>query len=125
MLTIETERRVSRFLYQLAKGEVEAEKRKLELISNSQFNPFQCYKCFDKKIRQRIECYDIVNFMKEYQQFCSLHEAALIILFYDKEEKNYWTYQNFINFLIVGYQNYTNAINFEYKEEDKRKKRYL
>ncbi len=122
MLTIETERRVSRFLYQLAKGEVEAEKRKLELISNSQFNPFQCYKCFDKKIRQRIECYDIVNFMKEYQQFCSLHEAALIILFYDKEEKNYWTYQNFINFLIVGYQNYTNAINFEYKEEDNNEK---
>ena len=85
MLTIETERRVSRFLCELGKSEVEAERRKLELISNPQFNPFQCYKCLDKKIRQRIECYDIVTFMKEFQQFCTLHEAALLILFYDKE----------------------------------------
>ena len=118
MLTIETERRISRFLCKLRKSEVEAERRKLELISNPQFNPFQCYKCLDKKIRQRIECYDIVTFMKEFQQFCTLHEAALLILFYDKEQKNYWTYQNFVNFLIVGYKNYTNSINFEYKEED-------
>ena len=48
MLTIETERRVSKFFSTLLNYELLSQKAKNELISNELFNPYQCFKAIDK-----------------------------------------------------------------------------
>ena len=48
MLTIETERRVSKFFSILLNYELLSQKAKNELLSNELFNPYQCFKAIDK-----------------------------------------------------------------------------
>lgn len=111
MLTIETERRVSKFFSTLLKYELLSQKSKNELISNESFNPYQCFKAIDKNNKRKIDPYDIVSFMKKNREHCTLHEASFIILFSDPEQSQYLTYPNFVNFLL---SNFTSSTNIEY-----------
>ena len=105
MLTIETERRVTQFLITLSEEELKVQRKKEELINNYDFNPFQCFQFLDTKSKESIDCYDIFNFMKSNYQYISLHECFLIILFYDTKDQNFWSYDNFVHYLINGYNN--------------------
>ena len=54
MLTIETERRVSKFFSTLLNYELLSQKAKNELISNELFNPYQCFKAIDKNNKRKM-----------------------------------------------------------------------
>ena len=56
MLTIETERRVSKWIACLLEYETLTLKCKNELVSNEMFNPYQCFKALDKNNKM---CYNI------------------------------------------------------------------
>lgn len=111
MLTIETERRVSKFFSTLLNYELLSQKAKNELISNELFNPYQCFKAIDKNNKRKIDPYDIVSFMKKNREHCTLHEASFIILFSDPEQSQYFSYPNFLSFLL---SNFTSSTNIEY-----------
>ena len=102
MLTIETERRISKFLITLSEEELKIQSIKDTLINDNNFNPYQCFKFLDRGSKEAIDCYDIFNYMKENSKYITLHESLLIILYYDTNDQNFWSYENFINFLIHG-----------------------
>ena len=112
MLTIETERRVSKWIACLLEYETLTLKCKNELVSNEMFNPYQCFKALDKNNKRKIDSYDIVSFLKKNRIHCTLHEASFIILFYDPEQSGYFTYGNFLNFLLSNFNTYSNIENF-------------
>ena len=114
MLTIETERRVTKFLITLSEEELKVQRKKEELINNYEFNPYQCFQFLDKNSKDSIDCYDIFNFMKSNFEYITLHESFLIILFYDTKDQNFWSYDNFVNYLLNGYTNLNNIRRTEF-----------
>ena len=103
MLTIETERRISKFLIILSEEESKVQRNKEKLFNNYDFNPYQCFKFLDKNSKEAIDCYDISNFMKENSEYITLQESFLIILYYDTKDQNFWSYDNFVNYLLNGF----------------------
>ena len=103
MLTIETERRISKFLIILSEEESKVQRNKEKLLNNYDFNPYQCFKFLDKNSKEAIDCYDISNFMKENSEYITLQESFLIILYYDTKDQNFWSYDNFVNYLLNGF----------------------
>ena len=114
MLTIETERRIAKFLIVLSEEELKVQRQKENLINNYDFNPYQCFKYLDKNSKESIDCYDIFNFMKENSEYITLRESYLIILFYDTKDQNYWSYDNFINYLLNGFINTNNNKKYDF-----------
>ena len=118
MLTIETERRVAKFFYAISQYEIEVQNQKSILLQNEEFNVYQCFKHLDSQNREKIEILDIIQFLKNNYINCSHVEIKILFLFYNPELNNYWTYENFLNFLLAGYNNYENInkeINFSKK----------
>ena len=103
MLTIETERRIAKFLIILSEEESKVQRNKEKLLNNYDFNPYQCFKFLDKNSKEAIDCYDISNFMKENSEYITLQESFLIILYYDTKDQNFWSYDNFVNYLLNGF----------------------
>ena len=114
MLTIETERRVTQFLITLSEEELKVQRKKEELINDYDFNPYECFKFLDKKSKESIDYYDIFNFMKDNLEYITLHESFLIILYYDTKDQNFWSYENFINYLLNGYTSLSQIRRFEF-----------
>ena len=121
MLTIETERRIAKFFYAISQNEIEVQNQKSILLQNEEFNVYQCFKHLDSQNREKIEILDIIQFLKNNYINCSHVEIKILFLFYNPELNNYWTYENFLNFLYAGYKNYENInkeINFSKKSEN-------
>lgn len=102
MLTIETERRITKLFLALVNGELSCLPNRLRLITHKEFNAFQCFKHLDQKGKEYINAYDIVHFFKLNNTFCTIDEAEMIILFYDKDNSNYMSYSNFFIMLYSG-----------------------
>ena len=114
MLTIETERRVTQFLITLSEEELKVQREKEELINDYDFNPYECFKFMDKNSKESIDYYDIFNFMKDNLEYITLHESFLIILYYDTKDQNFWSYENFVNYLLNGYSSLSQIRRFEF-----------
>jgi len=121
MLTIETERRIAKFLYAISQNEIEVQNQKSILLQNEEFNAYECFKHLDSQNRDKLEILDIIQFLKNNYINCSHIEIKILILFYNPELNDYWTYENFLNFLLAGYNNYDNMnkeINFSKKSRN-------
>jgi len=105
MLTIETERRVAKFLMTLSEEETKVQRVKNLLINDYDFNPYECFQYLDMNSKESIDGNDIFNFMKENYKYITLQESYLIILFYDTKDQNFWSYDNFVHFLTCDFQN--------------------
>ena len=113
MLTIETERLIAKFLIKLSEEELKVQRYKVELLNNYDFNPYECFNYLDKKLKESIDYYDIFNFMRDNSISIALSESFLIILYYDTKDQNFWSYENFVNFLLnYSENNNIKRINF-------------
>lgn len=113
MLTIETERLIAKFLIKLSEEELKVQRYKVELLNNYDFNPYECFNYLDKKLKESIDYYDIFNFMRDNSISITLSESFLIILYYDTKDQNFWSYENFVNFLLnYSENNNIKRINF-------------
>ena len=113
MLSIETERIISKFLITLLEEESKIQRCKDELINNCNFNPYQCF-TYINNIKDTIDNNDIYNFMNLNSINITLDESYLIILYFDIKSQNFWYFDNFIIFLINNYNilNNNKRLNF-------------
>lgn len=102
MLTIETERRVSKVFTSLSLGELSCLLNRHSLITHRDFNGYQCFKRLDQKGKEYIDAYDIVDFLKSNNTYCTIDEAEMIVMFYDKCNKEHMSYSNFFTMLYSG-----------------------
>ena len=99
MLSIETERYIAKFLLVLSEEELKIQKNKDELINNNNFNPYLCF-TYISNGKDKIDNKDIYNFMNNNSINITLEESYLIILYFDTKLQNYWSFENFVVFLL-------------------------
>ena len=106
-------------MQKLSEEELKIQKLKENLIINLDFNPYQCFRILDIENKNSIDCYDLYNYLKNNKQYSTLHECYLIIIYYDKEDQNFWSYENFVSFILNGYKNNLNSVHYEFHSPDK------
>lgn len=99
MLSIETERYIAKFFLVLSEEELKIQKNKDELINNNNFNPYLCFTYINNG-KEKIDSKDIYNFMNNNSINITLEESYLMILYFDTKLQNYWSFENFVVFLL-------------------------
>ncbi len=97
MTSIETEKRLSKLMMQLAEGERTIEISRQVLSDLYDFNAYQIFKNLDIEGKNRIDINNIIEFLKNKGIYINEEEARLIILFYDQDFDGILTYPEFIN----------------------------
>ena len=97
MNSIETEKRLSKLMMQLAEGERTIEISRQVLSDLYDFNAYQIFKNLDIEGKNRIDINNIIEFLKNKGIYINEEEARLIILFYDQDFDGILTYPEFIN----------------------------
>lgn len=97
MTSIETEKRLSKLMMQLAEGERTIEISRQVLSDLYDFNAYQIFKNLDIEGKNRIDVNNIIEFLKNKGIYINEKEARLIILFYDQDFDGILTYPEFIN----------------------------
>jgi Ca2+-binding EF-hand superfamily protein len=97
MNSIETEKRLSKLMMQLAEGERTIEISRQVLSDLYDFNAYQIFKNLDTEGKNRIDINNIIEFLKNKGIYINEEEARLIILFYDQDFDGILTYPEFIN----------------------------
>ena len=97
MTSIETEKRLSKLMMQLAEGERTIEISRQVLSDLYDFNAYQIFKNLDTEGKNRIDINNIIEFLKNKGIYINEEEARLIILFYDQDFDGVLTYPEFIN----------------------------
>jgi Ca2+-binding EF-hand superfamily protein len=97
MNSIETEKRLSKLMMQLAEGERTIEISRQVLSDLYDFNAYQIFKNLDIEGKNRIDVNNIIEFLKNKGIYINEEEARLIILFYDQDFDGILTYPEFIN----------------------------
>ena len=97
MTSIETEKRLSKLMMQLAEGERTIEISRQVLSDLYDFNAYQIFKNLDIEGKNRIDVNNIIEFLKNKGIYINEEEARLIILFYDQDFDGILTYPEFIN----------------------------
>ena len=95
--SIETEKRLSKLMMQLAEGERTIEISRQVLSDLYDFDAYQIFKNLDVEGKNRIDSNNIVDFLKNKGIYASQEEAKLIILFYDQDFDGVLTYPEFIS----------------------------
>ena len=99
MSSIETEKRLSKLMMQLAEGERTIEISRQVLSDLYDFNAYQIFKHLDIEGKNRIDINNIIEFLKNKGIYINEEEARLIILFYDQDFDGILTYPEFINLI--------------------------
>ena len=95
MFSAETESILSRLLLKLAEDESLVEATRLNLVDQSEFNPYNVYRFLDVENKKYIDEYNLLNFLKyiqkyylnrKHQVFATLGELRSIISHYDANE---------------------------------------
>ena len=97
MTSIETEKLLSKLLMQLAEGERTIEISRQVLSDLYDFDAYQIFKNLDIEGKNRIDCNNIIDFLKNKGVYTNVEEVKLIILFYDQDFDGVLTYPEFIN----------------------------
>ena len=95
--SIETEKRLSKLMMQLAEGERTIEISRQVLSDLYDFDAYQIFKNLDIEGKNRIDSNNIVDFLKNKGIYASQEEAKFIILFYDQDFDGVLTYPEFIS----------------------------
>jgi hypothetical protein len=64
MISLETETKIARLLFTLADGEKAIEVSRQVLSDQRDFDPYQAFKRLDREGKNRIDEFDIVDFLK-------------------------------------------------------------
>ena len=97
LTSIETEKRLSKLMMQLAEGERTIEISRQVLSDLYDFDAYQIFKNLDVEGKNRIDSINIIDYLKNKGIYASSEEAKLIILFYDQDFDGVLTYPEFIN----------------------------
>ena len=97
MSSIETEKRLSKLMMQLAEGERTIEISRQVLSDLYDFDAYQIFKNLDIEGKNRVDSINIIDFLKNKGIYASQEETKLIILFYDQDFDGVLTYPEFIN----------------------------
>ena len=95
--SIETEKRLSKLMMQLAEGERTIEISRQVLSDLYDFDAYQIFKNLDIEGKNRIDSINIIDYLKNKGIYASSEEAKLIIIFYDQDFDGVLTYPEFIN----------------------------
>ena len=85
MCSIETEKRLSKLFMILAEGERTVEISRKVLSELKEFEPFTIFRNLDGERKNKIDSYNITNYLQNKGIYVSEQEAQLIILFYDQD----------------------------------------
>ena len=97
MISIETEKRLSKLMMQLAEGERSIEISRQVLSDLYDFDAYQIFKNLDVEGKNRIDSNNIIDFLQNKGIYTNQEEAKLLILFYDQDFDGVLTYPEFIN----------------------------
>lgn len=103
MLSIETEARVAKLFINLAEGEKSVEINRQVLADQIDFDPYTAFKRIDSRLKNSIDEFDIVDFLKVNSIYCTYNEARFIIYFYDQTNKGYLNYAEFLNLVLSDF----------------------
>ena len=106
MLSKETEARITRILLSIAESQRSIEINKQVLNDNFDYNPFQIFNSLDNCNKNKIDLYDIINFLNSKCIFANETEVNFLILQYDIDNDCCLSFNEFLNLI----QN-TNSLN--------------
>ena len=106
MLSKETEARMTRILLSIAESQRSIEINKQVLNDNFDYNPFQIFNSLDNCNKNKIDLYDIINFLNSKCIFANETEVNFLILQYDIDNDCCLSFNEFLNLI----QN-TNSLN--------------
>ena len=106
MLSKETEARMTRILLSIAEFQRSIEINKQVLNDNFDYNPFQIFNSLDNCNKNKIDLYDIINFLNSKCIFANETEVNFLILQYDIDNDCCLSFNEFLNLI----QN-TNSLN--------------
>ncbi len=99
MLSIETEARIVKILLTLSENEKSIEISRQLLREDNDFDSYQIFRYLDKGSKNKIDSYDIINFLRKRRIKVNELEVNFFILSYDEVSNNYLSYIEFLNFL--------------------------
>jgi Ca2+-binding EF-hand superfamily protein len=99
MCSIETEKRLSKLLMILAEGERTVEISRKVLSELKEYEPFTIFRNLDGERKNKIDSFNIINYLENKGIYVSEQEAQLIILFYDQDFDCFLSFSEFINLI--------------------------
>ena len=99
MCSIETEKRIAKLFMILAEGERSIEISRQVLSDLKEFDSYQIFKNLDYESKNKIDAYNIIDYLKNKGIYSSEEEAQLIVLFYDQDYDTYLSFTEFINLI--------------------------
>ena len=99
MCSIETQKRIAKLFLILAEGERSIEISRQVLSDLKEFDPYQIFKNLDIEKKNKIDAYNIIDYLRDKGIYASEEEAQLIILFYDQDYDTYLSFSEFINLI--------------------------
>ena len=99
MCSIETEKRIAKLFIILAEGERTVEISRQVLSDLKEFDSYQIFKNLDIERKNKIDAYNIIDYLRNKGIYASEEEAQLIILFYDQDYDTYLSFSEFINLI--------------------------
>ena len=83
----------------LAEGERNVELTRQVLCDNNDYDPYTIFKLIDMNNKNRINNEDIVSFLNKNKVYISKEEASFIIMFYDEDFDDEFSYLEFTNMI--------------------------
>ena len=99
MCSIETKKRIAKLFIILAEGERTVEISRQVLSDLKEFDSYQIFKNLDIERKNKIDAYNIIDYLRNKGIYASEEEAQLIILFYDQDYDTYLSFSEFINLI--------------------------
>ena len=99
MLSKETEARITKILLSIANLERSIEINRQVLNDNFDYDPFQIFKSLDNCNKNKIDLYDIINFLNSKCIFVNETEVNFLILQYDIDNDCCLSFNEFLNLI--------------------------
>ena len=100
MLSLGTEKKIEKILLILDEGERSIDINRKILSENNDFDTFQVFRYFDTYCKNKIDIYDIMNFLNSKKIFVKELEIKFLMLFYDINGDGYLSYNEFLNIIL-------------------------
>lgn len=102
MLSLETERRLSRLLFQTAECERSIERNRQELCSNLNFDVYSVFSILDSRITGKVDATDLKLFISKYGISATRASLQLVINQYDSNRDQKLSLDEFKFFLLTS-----------------------
>ena len=99
MCSIETSKIIGKLFLILAEGERSIEISRQVLSDLKEFDTYQIFKNIDVEAKNKIDAYNIIDYLRNKGIYASEEEAQLIILFYDQDYDTFLSFSEFINII--------------------------